>query len=161
MQETCQHFSSVLWVFDLRVGYANLSPLEFAQRADSRDSDCDIKINTIHEGWCSFLWRRKRDIRLWRRFFALPLTSELGLTAVRSRSRENNTQLFSYTLASHRYALYGSNANPILRLCESQRGVRIHSYQCQRNKKNNRAFWARLSFYLAQEEGFEPPWLWA
>ena len=24
-------------------------------------SDCDIKINTIHEGWCSFLWRRKRD----------------------------------------------------------------------------------------------------
>ena len=23
--------------------------------------DCDIKINTIHEGWCSFLWRRKRD----------------------------------------------------------------------------------------------------
>ena len=24
-------------------------------------SDCDIKINTIHEGWCSFSWRRKRD----------------------------------------------------------------------------------------------------
>ena len=24
-------------------------------------SDCDIKINTIHKGWCSFLWRRKRD----------------------------------------------------------------------------------------------------
>lgn len=24
-------------------------------------SDCDIKINTIREGWCSFLWRRKRD----------------------------------------------------------------------------------------------------
>ena len=24
-------------------------------------SDCDIKINTIHEGWCLFLWRRKRD----------------------------------------------------------------------------------------------------
>ena len=24
-------------------------------------SDCDIKINTIHEGWCSFLWRRLRD----------------------------------------------------------------------------------------------------
>ena len=21
----------------------------------------EIKINTIHEGWCSFLWRRKRD----------------------------------------------------------------------------------------------------
>ena len=24
-------------------------------------SDCDIKTNTILEGWCSFLWRRKRD----------------------------------------------------------------------------------------------------
>ena len=24
-------------------------------------SDCDIKINTIREGWCLFLWRRKRD----------------------------------------------------------------------------------------------------
>ena len=31
-----------------------------------------------------------------------------GLTAVRSRSRENNTQLFSNTLAPLRYALYGS-----------------------------------------------------
>ena len=40
---------------------ANPSPREFARRADSRASDCDIKINTIHEGWCSFLWRRKRD----------------------------------------------------------------------------------------------------
>ena len=38
-----------------------------------------------------------RGIHLWRRFFALPLTSELD-------------------------ALYGSNANPILRLGESQRG---------------------------------------
>ena len=37
--------------------------------------------------------------------FCLPLTSELGLTAVRSRSRENNTQLFSNTLAPLRYAL--------------------------------------------------------
>ena len=41
----------------------------------------------------------KRGIRLRRRFFALTLTSELD-------------------------ALYGSNANPILRLGESQRGVR-------------------------------------
>ena len=49
-----------------------------------------------------------RYIRLWRRFFALTLTSELGLTVVRSRSRENNTQLFSNTLAPLRYALYGS-----------------------------------------------------
>ena len=53
-----------------------------------------------------------RGIRLGRRFFALPLTSELGLTVVRSRSRENNTQLFSNTLASLRYALCGSNATP-------------------------------------------------
>ena len=28
-----------------------------------------------------------------------------------------------------------------------------------KKQKNNRAFWARLSFYLAQEEGFEPPCL--
>ena len=33
----------------------------------------------------------------------LPLTSKLVLTAVRSRSRENNTQLFSNTLAPLRY----------------------------------------------------------
>ena len=45
--------------------------------------------------------------------FALPLTSELGLTVVRSRSRENNTQLFSNTLAPLRYALYGENVNRI------------------------------------------------
>ena len=51
-------------------------------------SDCDIKINTIHEGWCSFLWRRKRDSIL---------------AAARSRSRENNTQLFSNALAPLRY----------------------------------------------------------
>ena len=47
-------------------------------------------------------------IRLRRRFFALTLTSELGLTEVRSRSRKNNTQLFSNTLAPLYYALYGS-----------------------------------------------------
>ena len=44
--------------------------------------------------------------------FCLPLTSELGLTAVRSRSRENNTQLFSNTLAPFHYALCAENANP-------------------------------------------------
>ena len=52
--------------------------------------------------------RRKREVRLWRIYARLPLTSELGLTAGRSRSRENNTQLFSNTLAPLRYALYGS-----------------------------------------------------
>ena len=52
-------------------------------------------------------------------------TGERGLTAVRSRSRENNTQLFSNTLAPLRYPDgLRSNANPILRLGESQRGVR-------------------------------------
>ena len=35
-------------------------------------------------------------------------TGEQGLTVVRSRSRENNTQLFSNTLVPLRYALYGS-----------------------------------------------------
>ena len=55
--------------------------------------------------------------------FALPLTSKLGLTAVRSRSRENNTQLFSNTLAPLRYALCGENVNQIS--LRSARGVRI------------------------------------
>ena len=40
-------------------------------------------------------------------------TGEQGLTAVRSRSRENNTQLFSYTLVPLRYPDgIRSNANP-------------------------------------------------
>ena len=47
-----------------------------------------------------------------RKFARLPLTSELALTAVRSRSRENNIQLFSYTLAPLRYALCVAYANP-------------------------------------------------
>ena len=54
------------------------------------------------------------------KIFALTLTSELGLTAVRSRSSENNIQLFSYTLAPLRYALFGENANPApAALCEN------------------------------------------
>ena len=44
----------------------------------------------------------KRGIRLWRRFFALTLTSELGLTAVRSRSRK--TTLSCFLILSRRYA---------------------------------------------------------
>ena len=44
--------------------------------------------------------------------------------------------------------------------CKTRRGgVRILSYRSQRNKKTTELFWARLSFYLAQEEGFEPPCL--
>ena len=50
-------------------------------------------------------------IRLWRRYARLPLTSKLGLTVVRSRSRENNTQLFSNTLAPLRYALCTAYVN--------------------------------------------------
>ena len=42
-----------------------------------------------------------------------PALDERGLTAVRSRSRENNTQLFSNTLAPLRYALFAENANSI------------------------------------------------
>ena len=41
----------------------------------------------------------------------MPRTSELVLVATRSRSRENNTQLFSYTLAPFHYALCAENAN--------------------------------------------------
>ena len=36
------------------------APVSLRERG-SVPSDCDIKINTIREGWCSFLWRRKRD----------------------------------------------------------------------------------------------------
>ena len=54
----------------------------------------------------------RRDFHRRRIFSCLPLTSELGLTVVRSRSRENNTQLFSNTLAPLRYALCAENANP-------------------------------------------------
>ena len=43
-------------------------------------SDCDIKINTIHEGWCSFLWRRKRDSNP-RAFWANGFQDRLVVTA--------------------------------------------------------------------------------
>ena len=102
-----------------------------------------------------------RYIRLWRIFFALTLTSELGLTVVRSRSRENNTQLFSNTLASLRYALYGSNANPILRLGESQRGVRILSYRSQRNKKTTELFGLGCPFIWRRKRDSNPRAFWA
>ena len=88
-----------------------------------------MRLSSCNTDKFQFVWQSwKRGIRLWRRFFAPPLVSKLpdGLR---------------------------SNANPILRLIESQRGVRILSYQCQRNKKQP-SFSARLSFYLAQEEGF-------
>ena len=42
---------------------------------------------------------------------------------------------------------------------ESRRGALESSRTRAKEIKNNRAFWARLSFYLAQEEGFEPPCL--
>ena len=48
----------------------------------------------------SRIWR---DFHQRRIFSRLPLTSELVLVATRSRSRENNTQLFSNTLAPLRY----------------------------------------------------------
>ena len=43
-------------------------------------SDCDIKINTIHEGWCLFLWRRKRDSNP-RAFWANGFQDRLVVTA--------------------------------------------------------------------------------
>ena len=43
-------------------------------------SDCDIKINTIHEGWCLFLWRRKRDSNP-RAFWANGFQDRLVMTA--------------------------------------------------------------------------------
>ena len=40
----------------------------------------EIKINTIHEGWCSFLWRRKRDSNP-RAFWANGFQDRLVVTA--------------------------------------------------------------------------------
>ena len=76
------------------VGYAPPSPREFARRADSRASDCDIKINTIHEGWCSFLWRRKRDSNP-RAFWANGFQDRLVVTA----------SIFLHITATHRAAV--------------------------------------------------------
>ena len=43
-------------------------------------SDCGIKTNTIREGWCSFLWRRKRDSNP-RAFWANGFQDRLVVTA--------------------------------------------------------------------------------
>ena len=40
----------------------------------------EIKTNTIHEGWCSFLWRRKRDSNP-RAFWANGFQDRLVVTA--------------------------------------------------------------------------------
>ena len=69
--------------------------------------------------------------------FALPLTSELGLTVVRSRSRENNTQLFSNTLAPLRYALYGENVNRIPCALRFGNPIQIHGERLQRKEKRH------------------------
>jgi len=61
-------------------------------------------------------------------------TGEQGLTAVRSRSRENNTQLFSNTLAPLRSALYGSNANPRASPANSFQGVLIYRILEENNR---------------------------
>ena len=50
-------------------------------------SDCDIKINTIHEGW----WLGRGVFTKGEDTHTLRLKSEFGLAAARSRSRENNT----------------------------------------------------------------------
>ena len=57
-------------------------------------SDCDIKINTIHEGWCSFLWRRKRDSNP-RAFWANGFQDRLVVTA----------SIFLHITATHRAAV--------------------------------------------------------
>ena len=82
---------------------------------------------------CRKAW--KRGIRLWRRFFAPPLVSELpdGLR---------------------------SNANPILRLGESQRGVRILSYRSQRNKKTTELFGLGCPFIWRRLRDSNPRGFW-
>ena len=86
-------------------------------------SDCDIKINTIHEGWCSFLWRRKRDSILAR--------TTRSVFLGRGRPQE-------------------VRSTPI--------PLRIPP---QHEKSLNQTTRVQFRLFLAQEEGFEPPWLWA
>ena len=82
----------------------------------------------------------------------MSLTSKLGLTAARSRSRENNIQLFSYTLAPLRYAFCGSNANPVPR---KRLGTVVRIlYFAAKGKKKRPSDDGRFS--LAAELGFEP-----
>ena len=54
----------------------------------------EIKINTIHEGWCSFLWRRKRDSNP-RAFWANGFQDRLVVTA----------SIFLHITATHRAAV--------------------------------------------------------
>ena len=60
-------------------------------------------------------------------------------------------------LKSELFDLRVGYANPILRLGESQRGFRILSYLRRKIKDTH----TECPYFLAQEEGFEPPWLWA
>ncbi len=57
-------------------------------------SFCEIKINTIHEGWGSFLWRRKRDSNP-RAFWANGFQDRLVVTA----------SIFLHITATHRAAV--------------------------------------------------------
>ena len=87
----------------LRIANYLRMAIDYCLDCKSNNIIADSQISICRKAW-------KRGIRLWRRFFAPPLVSELpdGLR---------------------------SNANPILRLGESQRGVRILSYRSQINKK--------------------------
>ena len=83
----------------------------------------EIKINTIHEGWCSFIWRRKRDSILAR--------TTRSVFLGRGRPQE-------------------VRSTPI--------PLRIPP---QQEKSLNQTTRVQFRLLLAQEEGFEPPWLWA
>ena len=54
-----------------------------------------------------------------------------------------------------------SNANPILRLGESQRGVRILSYLSQRNKKTTELFGLGCPFIWRRKRDSNPRAFWA
>ena len=99
------------------------------------------KINTI--GW-------RFHIVFWRGasiFLALTLTSKLVLVETRSRSRENNTQLFSYTFALFHYALCGWNANLTLWLCHK---TTLEAADTTANKKRSTARADQSSRILTQ-----------
>ena len=54
-----------------------------------------------------------------------------------------------------------SNANPILRLYESQRADQILSYQCQRNKKTTELFGLGCPFIWRRKRDSNPRAFWA
>ena len=63
-------------------------------------------------------------------------------------------------LKSELFDLRVGYANPILRLCESQRVVQILSYQCQRNKKTTELYGLGCPFLWRRKRDSNPRGFW-